>query len=228
MRLRRWAGRALLLAVVALVVTSLYVEYRYRRHLYGMEDAPSAPVALVFGAGLTGDSPSPLLAERLDAAINLYRSRKVERLLLSGNSGRYHNEPAAMRRYVLAAGVPQEAIWEDGEGLNTFDSCRRARVFYRLDRVLLVTQRFHLTRALFLARSLGLDAEGIAADSARPRAAPYPVRELFARPLALFRIWFHRERGDSAVSSEAAPTPQRTFVIDAGNPAESSADNGDH
>jgi SanA protein len=184
-----WGGAALLLGLVG---TSLFLETRARHRIHTVKDAPAAPVAVVFGAGLAHEAPSPLLAERLDTAIALYRAQRVQRLLLSGHVVPYHNEPSAMRRYVRAAGIPEDAVLEDGEGRSTFESCLRARQMLVGTPVLLVTQRFHLARALYLADALGLSAEGVAADGDRPRRAPYPWRELLARPLAVARVFLHR------------------------------------
>ena len=127
-----------------------------------------------------------LLAERLDMAISLHRQGKVKRILVSGdNSDRYHDETEAMRRYVVDQGVPQTDLLQDDWGLSTYDSCVRAREVFHLDQVLLVTQRFHLPRATFIANSVGLDARGVPADPVPRPGSPYALRELLSRPLAL-------------------------------------------
>ncbi len=186
-RLLRWllflAGAGTLLCAGA----SAFVEYRWADHILPAASAPEAPVALVFGAGLRANqAPSPMLAERIDAAIALYQAGKVKALLMSGdNSDRSHDETRAMRRYAIAKGVPSRHVIGDYAGLSTYDSCYRARSIFGVERAVLVTQRFHLPRALFIARSLGIDAFGVAADEPRPHPAPYPLRELLARPWAL-------------------------------------------
>ncbi|MFN0064210.1 MAG: vancomycin high temperature exclusion protein [Myxococcaceae bacterium] len=178
------------LIVGLILVASAYVEFRFKGRVSTLAKVPAAPVAIVFGAGLARrDEPSPILTERLDAAIALYRQGKVKKLLLTGKSSRYHDEVRAMRRYSLEQGIPETALVEDGLGLTTHESCTRARDFFHVSRAVLVTQRFHLSRALFIANAVGLDADGVAADAARERPAPYPFRELLARPLALVRVW---------------------------------------
>ena len=162
-----------------------------------MADVPHAPVALVFGAGLASrGEPSKILAERIDAAIRLYRTGKVERLLLSGdNSERYHDETRAMRRYALEQGLAPEALLRDVAGVSTYDSCYRAKQLFGVRRAILVTQAFHLPRALFIANSLGIDAYGIAAQPAAKNHPLDELREFFARPLALVRVaWGLRRR----------------------------------
>jgi len=182
----RWTAVSLGLLVALFVLASSYVDLRYASRIVSPAEAPAAPVALVFGAGLSRSEPSPLLAERLDMAIALYRQGKVKRILVSGdNSDRYHDETEAMRRYAVEQGVPAADLLADDWGLSTYDSCVRAREVFHLDQVLLVTQRFHLPRATFIANSVGLQAHGVPADPASRRGSPYALRELISRPLAL-------------------------------------------
>ena len=104
---------------------------------------------MVFGAGLeTSIEPSPILAERLDVAVALYRARKVHALLVSGDSSdRRHDETKAMKRYAVERGVPESDVVEDPAGVSTYDTCYRARSVYGVNKALLVTQEFHLPRA---------------------------------------------------------------------------------
>ncbi len=175
--------------------SSFYVERRYIDRIVTAEDAPEAQVALVFGAGLeSGGVPSEILAERLDTAITLYQSRKVGKLLVSGdNSERYHDETGAMRRYAIDRGIPAEDVVGDFAGLSTYDTCYRAKAVFGIERALLVTQEFHLPRALFLANSLGLEAYGVRADKALAEPSRYEMRELFSRPLALAMVLLKTE-----------------------------------
>lgn len=125
--------------------------------------------ALVFGAGLNPDgTPSPILAERLDTGIALYQSGACRILLMSGDGGGqdpYHNETRAMSRYAQARGVPPEAIWIDPLGLSTRHSLERAQKEYGLDRVVLVSQKFHLYRAIYLGQTQGLTVYGVPCDT---------------------------------------------------------------
>lgn len=193
-RLKRrnlWSRLLRLVGAAALVFlgASLFVQFRYAGRIVSQKAAPEAPVALVFGAGLAGQEPSPLLAQRLDAGIALYRSGKVQKVLVSGdNLERHHDETSAMRRYAAGAGVPEKDLLGDDAGVSTYDSCARAKTVYGVNRALLVTQRFHLPRALFIANSLGIDAWGVAADEGDDAPAFYMLRELFSRPLALAMV----------------------------------------
>src|SRR5262249_60088254 len=112
------------------------------------------------GGLAAGGEPSPSLAERLEAAHELWRSGRVGRLLLTGNTDPYHDEIRAMRRYLVKSGLPETAVSSDLEGTSTFDSCWRARSVFGVERAILVTQAFHLPRALYLARAAGMDVVG--------------------------------------------------------------------
>jgi SanA protein len=189
--MRRTAAIALALLLTAAVVPSTYIELATRRQVVSPEAAPVVPWGIVFGAGLApGGEPSPILAERLETALLLWRTGRVERLLLTGNADPYHDEIRSMRRYLTKGGVPERAISVDLEGVSTFDSCWRARGVFGIQRAILVTQAFHLPRAVFLARAAGIDAVGVRAGGGRWRAL-YVWRELLARPLAVVDAWVH-------------------------------------
>ncbi|NBC42620.1 DUF218 domain-containing protein [Corallococcus exiguus] len=207
---RVWVRRGLGLLGLALAVLlglSHFVRLRYQGRIVPLAVAPEAPVALVFGAGLApGAVPSPVLAQRLDAAIALWRQGKVRSLLVSGdNSAPFHNETRAMRRYLLEHGVPEDAVVGDEAGLSTYDSCLRAHSVFGANRAVLVTQRFHLSRALFIANSVGIDAWGVAADEGRATPWRYTVRETLSRVLALGMVLLEVKPGSTDGQPPTAP-----------------------
>jgi SanA protein len=158
------------------------------------ENAPQAPVALVLGAGLNRDgSPGVVLRDRVGAAADLYFSGKVDKLLMSGdNTTPYYNEPGAMERYALSLGVPAEDIVLDYAGRRTYDSCFRARAIFNIEKLVVVTQAFHLPRALFLCNALEIDAYGVTADEANYNRYSYTfwwVREILASGKAYWDIF---------------------------------------
>lgn len=158
------------------------IDLRYRGRIYDLETAPPRRVAIVFGAGITADGwPMAALADRVWTAAELYKAGKVEKLLMSGDN-RFvdYNEPGAMRKYALELGVPGEDIVLDYAGRRTYDTCYRADYIFGVDGAVLVTQQFHLNRALYLCNRLGIDAVGVAADQ---------------RPYAAARWWWWRELG---------------------------------
>jgi SanA protein len=131
-----------------------------------VEDVPRAQAALVLGAQVKPDgSPSAMLADRIEAAAELYRAGKVDKLLLSGDHGRWaYDEVGTMRRELRARGIPARDLFTDHAGFDTWDSAQRARRVFGVDSVVVVTQRFHMARALYAAHRAGLDASGYAAD----------------------------------------------------------------
>jgi SanA protein len=145
------------------LITTLYSLNR----IHQVDEAPSERAAIVFGAGLHRDgTPTAILRDRVETAASLYFSGKVEKLLMSGdNSEVNYNEPDAMRKYALSLGVPNEAIAVDYAGRRTYDTCYRAKAIFGIDSALLVTQKFHLPRALFLCNALGLKASGVEANN---------------------------------------------------------------
>ncbi|MFI5647313.1 vancomycin high temperature exclusion protein [Kitasatospora sp. NPDC051705] len=128
-----------------------------------VESVPAAPVAVVFGAGLDDGRPSPYLEHRLVAALDLYRAGKVQAILVTGDNGRdSYDEPDAMRRYLIEHGVPEVRVVGDYAGFDTWDSCTRARRVFGVDRAVLVSQDFHVRRALALCAAAGIDAHAVA------------------------------------------------------------------
>ncbi|WP_217428574.1 SanA/YdcF family protein [Microlunatus speluncae] len=167
----------LIVGGLGLLATIRYVRGGAGRHLHSVADVPTAPVALVLGAKVHPDGhPSSFLAARLDLALRLYRAGKVERLLLSGDGVRpEYDEPGAMIDYLLAAGVPAERLLVDRAGLDTYDSCLRARTAYGCSELIIVSQTYHLPRAIGIARRLGLVAHGVGDSSVRRFRRPWLI-----------------------------------------------------
>ncbi|WP_407917508.1 vancomycin high temperature exclusion protein [Kitasatospora sp. NE20-6] len=163
---RRWFQAAVLLTAVALL-PSAWLWTGSDDRVRTVADAPAAPVAVVFGAGLFDGEPSPYLAHRLDAALTLYRQHKVQAILVTGDNSRTdYDETDAMRGYLTARGVPEVRVVGDYAGFDTWDSCSRARRIFGVDRALLVSQDFHVRRALALCRAAGIDAYAVAVAEA--------------------------------------------------------------
>lgn len=143
-----------------------WVNWQARDTVFTSQTAPPNRVALVLGAGLWRDgSPTPVLYDRVATAVELYHNGRVQKLLLSGdNSFENYNEPAAMQQLALELGVPAQDIVLDYAGRRTYDSCYRAREIFGVQQVTVVTQEFHLNRALYLCNALGIEAVGVAAD----------------------------------------------------------------
>jgi vancomycin permeability regulator SanA len=128
-------------------------------------DVPPAEVAVVFGAGLWDGEPSPYLAHRLDAAVELYRAGRIEVVLVTGdNSREEYDEPDAMRAYLVRHGVPDGRIVSDYAGFDTWDSCVRAKKIFGVDRAVLISQGFHIRRAVALCQEAGVASYGVGVD----------------------------------------------------------------
>ncbi|WP_235978274.1 SanA/YdcF family protein [Streptomyces lycii] len=159
---RRRAVRAAVLGCVLALAPMTWMTATASDRVRDTASVPAAPVAVVFGAGLWDGDPSPYLAHRLDAAAELYRAGTVRVLLVTGdNSRRDYDEPDAMRAYLVERGVPDDRIVSDYAGFDTWDSCARARKIFGVERAVLVSQDFHIRRALALCGRAGLDAYGV-------------------------------------------------------------------
>ncbi|MCS6909018.1 MAG: YdcF family protein [Anaerolineales bacterium] len=183
----------LTLAGLGLALPRLYMVLRYQPHIHAVADVPPTRVAIVFGAGLRRDGrPAAVLYDRVLTAVELYRAGKVKKLLFSGdNRFEYYNEPGAMRAVALELGVPDSDIVLDYAGRRTYDSCYRARAIFGVTEATLVTQAFHLPRALFLCEALGLSATGVAADRREYRRSSlifWNLREVLATVAAVWDV----------------------------------------
>jgi vancomycin permeability regulator SanA len=179
---------ALVLVGAATLVTSSVDAAVHGRIYASAADAPSEPLALVLAAEVYANGyPSPALVNRLDTSIQLYRAGKVQTLLMSGGHGNV--ETSAMRRYAVAAGVPDNAIRLDDGGLRTLSSCQRARDVFHATRVTVISQAEHLTRAVYICDKVGLDAIGVVApDFPGPALWTYRLRERAAVLLAWWEV----------------------------------------
>jgi SanA protein len=182
--------------LVALLVTGplalrWWTNHRFGPLIYSVATAPRRRVAIVFGAGLWPDgSPSPILADRVSTAVALYERGAVDKLLMTGDNRHLnYNEPGAMRAYAGALGVPEDDIVLDYAGRRTYDSCYRARHIFGVTDAVLVTQAYHLDRALFTAHHLGIDVVGVAADQRDyAQIRYYWWRELAATTVAYWQV----------------------------------------
>ncbi len=179
---RLWRVFWVLLTVLGLGSVLIYLNVRSYGGLIcpSVAAAPARPVAIVFGAA------SDILTDRVATGVELYKAGKVRKLLMTGDNSRDgYNEPEAMRQEALALGVPARDIVCDYAGFRTYDSLYRARDIFGVRSAILVTQGYHLPRALFLGRRLGLDVVGV--DAAKRAYAGQPgfdLREIAATEVA--------------------------------------------
>ncbi|MCF8608706.1 YdcF family protein [Gordonia sp. HY285] len=167
---RRRFGLLVLLAVVVVevlvAVTSAWVAVASRGRVVGSDEVPDgAPhTVIVLGSKVDDGQPGDYVRARLDVAVDLYRERRADRILVSGNDADdAGNEVRVMRAYLESAGIPPTAIVDDGLGLNTAATCERAADRFGIRSALIVTQNFHVGRAVMLCDAYGLDATGVIA-----------------------------------------------------------------
>lgn len=197
----RFVLRLILISVLAVVLwfgisrwAASAITARYR---YAAQDVPERSVAIVFGAGLQRNGrPSAVLRDRVEVAAELYAAGKVDVLLVSGDN-RFvdYNEPRAMQQYAIELGVLPEDIVLDYAGQRTYDTCYRARFIFGIEEATLVTQSFHLPRALLTCGGLGIDAVGVGADVRQYGRRSYTywnLREIPATAVAVWEVWVAR------------------------------------
>lgn len=154
---------SMLAGILTPFVLNSYINFTTQSRRYTeITEVPDEPVAIVFGAGVWEDgSPTPMLADRIRGAIDLYQMGRVQKILMTGdNATPEYNEVVAMQEYAIAHGVPAEAIRLDYAGFSTYESCYRAREIFGIERAVLITQRYHLPRAVYTCNRLGIDAIG--------------------------------------------------------------------
>lgn len=148
---------------------SAYVKYGMKNYIYEetqIKEIPKVDCILVLGAGLKPDgTPNFMLKDRLDRAIELYQAGVAERMLMTGDHGqKKYDEVNAMKRYVVDAGVPANQVFMDHAGFSTYESMYRAGEIFQVKSTVVVTQRYHMYRAIYSARQRGIDAYGVPAQ----------------------------------------------------------------
>jgi len=193
---------AVIIIAAALLTASLIINITMiksmEKYVYSnISDIPPRPAVMVLGAQIRGKTLSPILRDRVNGGIALVRSGKGGKLLLSGDHGDiYYDEVNAMRLYVLenAPEIPHEDIFMDHAGFSTWDSMYRARDVFEVKELLIVTQKFHISRAVCMARSLGINAIGYGLPDEQfgiQSLAAWQFREYFARLKAVYSIVFN-------------------------------------
>jgi vancomycin permeability regulator SanA len=208
-----------ILALAAVACSVRFVRSKAAGHLYGEADVPALPVGLVLGAQVKPDgTPSGFLAARLDLAKRLYDAGRIGTIIVSGNhSAAEYNEPAAMLNYLTKAGVPAEGVITDPRGYDTYQSCLRARQIYGLSQLIMVTQGYHLPRAVATCRALGIDAIGVGDDSVRQYRVSWwrgTIRDQLACVKTIVDLATRRDITIPAQHTAAADVSWRTPSLD--------------
>lgn len=194
---RRRSFQVLSLATILVFVPIVYVRAQGDPYVYSADQVPVEPVGIVFGAEVVGDQPGSYLQGRLDLALRLWHAGKFKVFLVTGdNASPDYNEPKAMRDYLLAHGVPQNVIVLDYAGLDTWQSCDRAKRIFGVDHAIAISQSFHVPRAVYLCRAAGITTYGVGDPSGlnEGNAAAWAwnnLRELGSSFHAVYQATFH-------------------------------------
>lgn len=182
--------RASFVLLVYLTLIFILIRIQSRSYITTTKvDLPSVKTAIVLGAGLaTSEKLSTIFKDRVDIAIMLYKEKKVTTILVTGDDGTpTHNEVTPARDYLLAHGIPDKDIFLDHAGFDTYSSMYRARDIFLVDQAIIITQSFHLSRSVFIARALGIKAYGFPSDQ-HVYSFKNNLRELLADQKAVFDI----------------------------------------
>lgn len=211
-RRRRRSPRTVVVLLSAFVVLGMtlpivVVQVSGALKVHDVDDVPDRSVALVLGAGLqAGGKPSTYLKRRLDMARQLYEDGKVQAILVSGdNKFKEHDEPTAMYDWLVEAGVPPERVVRDHAGFDTHDSCVRAHDVFGVRDAIIITQDYHLPRAVFSCNAAGVDAVGVGVSSksvATSTAVKYRVREAGASAKAAWDALISRDPEYGGIETE--------------------------
>lgn len=190
------AGRLVLVLVFVLLLIILFTNYTIKSESSGFifKDTSAikeAQAALVLGASVKPNKEmSDVFRDRVDTAIKLYNEKKVSKIIISGDHGKkYYDEVSAAKKYILEKNIPPEDVFLDHAGFDTYDSVYRAKYIFKAQSIVIVTQDFHLPRAIFIARRLGHNVQGLSADLHSYSGINFMRnREIFANVKAYFDI----------------------------------------
>ena len=185
-----------LIGVLLVVATNYFVKSKTENLIYTSEkDTPNTMVAIIFGAGINGNKPSKYLKDRLDAGILLYKTNKVAKILLSGDNGQdEHDELTVMKLYCYENGVDTNKIYIDYAGFDSYSTMYRAKKIFKVDSAILVSQKYHLNRCIYIGNKLGIKSCGFSANKGDYLGYKYvSFRECLAITKAVIDVWRGRE-----------------------------------
>ncbi|MGJ1436221.1 SanA/YdcF family protein [Sphingobacterium siyangense] len=183
-------------ALVVVVITNSNVRAKTDSVIFTeLRDVPRTNVAIIFGAGINGNQPSRYLKDRLDAGISLYKNHKVDKILLSGDNGRdEYDELSVMKLYCQKNGIDTTKIYIDYAGFDSYSTMYRAKYIFNVDTAILVSQKYHLNRCVYLGDKLGIKSFGYSADrGAYPGYKYYVLREKLSVTKAVLDIMRNRK-----------------------------------
>lgn len=199
LKIMRWIkyliGVGALICILIIAINLIVIKTSQKYIYKSVDESPTCYTGLVLGALVnhSGD-PSDFLQDRLDVAIELYKAKKIKKILLSGDHGQHdYDEVNTMKNYILNHGIDTQDVFLDHAGFDTYNSMVRAKEIFQVDDVIVITQKFHLSRAIYLARHEGLKAYGVIADRREYSSMDYlKTRELLANIKAFSELLTHK------------------------------------
>lgn len=175
-----------IIAIISIIlIINFYVKATTKKQIISETEAniENVDCILVLGAGIWGDKPSPMLEDRLLQAISLYNNGVSSKIIMSGDHGKQeYDEVNIMKQFAIEKGVPSEDIFMDHAGFSSYESIYRAKEIFKAKKIIIVTQKYHLYRAIYIANQLGIEAYGVGSDPRQYVGATYrEIREILAR-----------------------------------------------
>ena len=190
----------IIIIIIVLIISliNFYVKNSTKNQIIEKDDystLKNIDCIIILGAGIWGDKPSPMLEDRLKEGILLYNNEVSDKIIMSGDHGREeYDEVNTMKKYAIENGIPSENIFMDHAGFSSYESIYRAKEIFNAKKVVIVTQKYHLYRALYIANQLGLEAYGVGADPRQYVGAIYrEAREILARNKDFIKCIFKPE-----------------------------------
>lgn len=162
----KWVIASLLTLVIIIFGINFYIKISTNKFIVDInsKNIENKDCVLVLGAGIWNDEPSPMLKDRLDVAIELYNNKKVSKIIMSGDHTKEnYDEVNTMKKYAIDRGVASVDIFMDHAGISTYDSIYRTKNIFKADKIIIVTQKYHLYRSLYIAKKLDIEAYGVEA-----------------------------------------------------------------
>lgn len=197
-KLLKYGIIAIILITIIVLGINLYVRISTNKQIIKENDYTAlsdVDCIIILVAGIWKDKPSPMLEDRLLEGIKLYQNSVSDKIIMSGDHGRReYDEVNIMKNYAIEKGIPSENIFMDHAGFSTYESIYRAKDIFEAKKVVIVTQEYHLYRALYIANQLGLKAYGVGADPRQYVGAAYrELREILARDKDFIKCIFKSE-----------------------------------
>ena len=183
--------KLLIILLVVAITINIYVVLRTKKQIITIEDNDLKDIdcILVLGASIRNNKPSPMLEDRLKTSMEIFNNKITDRILVSGDhTEENYDEVNVMKKYLIENNIPSEKIFMDHAGISSYDSIYRAKKIYKANRIIIVTQKYHLYRSLYIAKKLDIEAYGVVADKREyQNQSKRDIREFLARIKDFFK-----------------------------------------